>query len=89
MKRRLLILLIMGLVGLAGEAWAIVGADTGGVWVQSSSRDKISLTNILSFELGGDPQMYLNCLDKTFQDPANTSKTIIEAAKECKAKNQP
>ena len=88
MKRGLLIALIIGLAGVAGEAWAIVGADVGAVWVQSSWKDKIGLTNIISFELGGSPEMYLNCIEKTFQDPANANKTIIDTAKECKAKNQ-
>ena len=84
---RVLGALVVGLALLAGEAWAIVGADIGGVWVQATTKDKIELTNIISFELGGDPQMYQNCLDKMFQDPANLNKTIIEVAKECKAKN--
>ncbi len=87
MRWRVLGGLIVGLALLAGEAWAIVGADTGGVWVQATEKDKIELTNIISFELGGSPQMYQNCLDKMFQDPANLKKTIIEVAKECKAKN--
>ena len=84
---RVLGALVVGVALLAGEAWAIVGADTGGLWVQATTKDKIELTNIISFELGGDPQMYQNCLDKMFQDPANLNKTIIEVAKECKAKN--
>ena len=83
---RVLGALVVGLA-LTGEAWAIVGADTGGVWVQATPKDKIELTNIISFELGGNPQMYQSCLDKMFQDPANLNKTIIEVAKECKAKN--
>jgi len=84
---RVLGALVVGVALLAGEAWAIVGADTGGLWVQATTKDKIELTNIISFELGGDPQMYQNCLDKMFQDSANLNKTIIEVAKECKAKN--
>ncbi len=87
MRWRVLGGLIVGLALLAGEAWAIVGADTGGVWVQASTKDKIQLTNIISRELGGNPEMYQNCLDKMFQDPANLNKTIIEVAKECRAKN--
>jgi len=87
MRRRVLGGLIIGLALLAGEAWAIVGADTGGVWVQATTNDKITLTNIISRELGGSPQMYQTCLDKMFQDQANLNKTIIEVAKECKAKN--
>jgi hypothetical protein len=88
MKRCLLVAMIIGLVVVTGEGWAIVGADNGSVWVQSPWRDKIALTNTISFELGGSPEMYLNCIEKTFQDPTNTNKTIIDAAKECKAKNQ-
>jgi hypothetical protein len=80
--------LIAGLALWGAEAWAIVAADVGGVWVQAQWKDKIQLTNILSRELGGDPGMYLNCLEKTFQDPANATKTIMEAAKECKAAAQ-
>jgi len=37
-------------------------------------KDKVELTNIIS-------------LEKTFQDPANRNKTIIEAAQECQTKN--
>jgi len=88
MKRWVPVGLAIGLVVGAGDAWAMVGADTGGVWVQSSWKEKTELTNIISLELGGSPEMYLNCLEKTFQDPANANKTIIDAAKECKAKNR-
>ena len=88
MRRRVLGALIVGLVVGGGQAWAIVGADVGGVWVQAPWRDKLKLTNAISLELGGSPDLYLNCLEKTFQDPANANKTIMEAAKECKAKEQ-
>jgi hypothetical protein len=88
MKGCVLGVLIVGLALSVGQAWAIVGADVGGVWVQSSWKDKTELTNIISFELGGSPEFYLNCLEKAFQDPANSNKTVIEAAKECKAKNK-
>ena len=37
---------MFGLALLAGEAWAIVGADTGGIWVQALWKDKVELTNI-------------------------------------------
>lgn len=87
MRWRVLGVLIIGLALLAGDAWAIVGADTGGVWVQATTKDKIALTNVSSRELGGGPQMYQSCLDKMFQDPTNLNKQIIEVAKECKAKN--
>ena len=89
MGRRVLSVLIVGLALWAGQAWALVGADVGGVWVQSTWNAKIQLTNIISLELGGSPAMYLDCLEKTFQDPANSKKVIMDAAKECKAKRQP
>ncbi len=89
MRRLVCGILIVGLALVGAQAWAIVSADIGGVWVQATWKDKITLTNTISFELGGSPEMYLNCLEKMFQDPANLNKTIIQAAKECKAKNQP
>ena len=88
MNIRLIGALIAVLTLWVGVAWAIVGADVGGVWVQATWNDKIQLTNIISFELGGSPEMYLNCLEKMFQDPVNSNKVIIEAAKECKAKSE-
>ncbi len=88
MKKRWLFALILGGSLMTGTAWGIVGADTGGVWIESSWKDKIELTNIISRELGGSPEMYLNCLEKTFQDSANTNLTIIDAAKACRAKNR-
>ena len=87
MRKRVFGILMAWLVLVGGPAWAIVGADIGGVWVQATWKDKFELTNIISRELGGSPDMYLNCLEKMFQDPANLNKTILEAAKECKAKN--
>lgn len=87
MRRLVLGVLIVGLALVGGQAWAIVGADIGGVWVQATWKAKNDLVNIISFELGGSPEMYLNCLEKMFQDPTNLNKTIIETAKECKAKN--
>jgi hypothetical protein len=87
MRKLALGALITGLALLAGQAWAMAGADIGGVWVQASWNAKLALTSIISRELGGEPNMYLNCLERMFQDPANLNKTIIEAAKECKAKN--
>jgi hypothetical protein len=74
MGRHMLGALMFGLALLAGEAWAIVGADTGGIWVQALWKDKVELTNIIS-------------LEKRFQDPANRNKTIIEAAQECQTEN--
>jgi hypothetical protein len=38
--------LMFGLALLAGKAWAIVGADTDGIWVQTLWKDKVELTNI-------------------------------------------
>ncbi len=87
MRRLVLGVLIVGLALVGGQAWAIVGADTGGLWVQATWKAKNELVNIISFELGGSPEMYVNCLEKMFQDPANLNKTIIEAAKKCRAKN--
>lgn len=87
-KRWLFAVLALGLVGMAGDTWAIVGADTGGVWVQSTWKEKTELTNIISFELGGNPQMYLDCLEKTFRNPANANEKIIDAAKACRAKSR-
>jgi hypothetical protein len=77
--------LIVSLVLATGPAWALVDADTGALWVQASSRQKIQVANILSRELGGDPLKYLQCLDKTFADPKNASMSIREAAQQCKA----
>lgn len=87
MRRGVLGALFVGLSLWGGQAWAIVGADVGGVWVQATWRDKLELTSVISRQLGGSPNMYLNCLEKTFQDPANANQTIIETAKACKAKD--
>jgi hypothetical protein len=85
MARRVLGLLILWSVLAAGLAWALVDADIGALWVQSSSPQKIQLANILSRELGGDPMKYMQCLDKTFADPKNANMSIRDAAKQCKA----
>jgi hypothetical protein len=77
--------LIVGLVLVAGPAWALSDADTGGQWVQAPSPQKIQVANILSRELGGDPWKYLQCLDKIFADPANANLAIRDAAQQCKA----
>ncbi len=87
MRRSICQILMAGLVLVGGHAWAIVGADIGGVWVQATWKDKLELTNIISRELGGSPDMYLNCLENMFQDPTNLNKTILQAAKECRTKN--
>jgi hypothetical protein len=47
---------MVGLALLARENWAIVGADIGGNWVQASWKDRIEPTNIISFNLGGNPR---------------------------------
>jgi hypothetical protein len=75
---------IVGLILATGVAWALVDADTGALWVQASSQQKIQVANILSRELGGDPGKYVQCLDKTFADPKNARMTIREAAQQCK-----
>ena len=74
----------VGLVLLAGLAWALSDADSGALWVQARSPQKIQVANILSRELGGDPWKYVQCLDKIFTDPANTKLTIRDAAEQCK-----
>ena len=85
MAKRGLAALIVGLVLVAGLAWALSDADSGGQWVQAPSPQKIQVANILSRELGGDPWKYLVCLDKVFADPANIKLTIRDAAQRCKA----
>ena len=77
--------LSVGLVLLAGLAWALSDADSGALWVQARSPQKIQVANILSRELGGDPWKYVQCLDKIFTDPANAKVTIRDAAEQCKA----
>ena len=85
MAKRVVGGLIVSLILAAGPAWALVDADTGALWVQSSSPQKIQVANILSRELGGDPMKYVQCLDKTFSDPKNATMSIREAAQQCKA----
>jgi hypothetical protein len=85
MAKRGLGAVTVGLVLLAGLAWALSDADSGALWVQARSPQKIQVANILSRELGGDPWKYVQCLDKIFTDPANTKLTIRDAAEQCKA----
>ena len=85
MARRVLGALVVGLVLAASLAWALSDADTGGQWIQAPTPQKIQVANIVSRELGGDPMMYVQCLDKTFSDPKNASMSIREAAQQCKA----
>jgi hypothetical protein len=85
MARRGFGALTVGLVLVAGLAWALTDADSGALWVQARSRQKIQVANILSRELGGDPWKYVQCLDKIFTDPANARMTIRDAAERCKA----
>ena len=78
--------LAIALALAAGSAWALVGADTGAEWVQAGNRDKISLANILSREVGGDPWALYQCLDKLFGAAgANRQMTIQEGARLCAA----
>jgi hypothetical protein len=84
MAKRGLGAVTVGLVLLAGLAWALSDADSGALWVQARSPQKIQVANILSRELGGDPWKYVQCLDKIFTDPANTKLTIRDAAEQCK-----
>jgi hypothetical protein len=85
MAKRVLGALVLGTVLAASLAWALVDADTGALWVQGSSQQKIQVANILSRELGVDPWKLLQCLDKIFADPANAKMTIRHAAQQCKA----
>jgi hypothetical protein len=84
MRKRGFGAVIVGLVLLAGPAWALSDADSGGQWVQAPSPQKIQVANILSRELGGDPWKYVQCLDKIFADPANAKLAIRDAAQQCK-----
>lgn len=88
MRTRTICELALGLVLAAGPAWALTEADTGKEWVQSPTPQKIRLANILSRGLGGDPQAYVGCLDKTFADPANGGMAIREAAQQCREKEK-
>ncbi len=85
-------ILVGGLLAGSALGWrtadAIVAADTGGVWVQAPLKNRIELTNILSRDLGGDPTMYLHCVDQTFRNPAAANETILAAAKACRAAHQ-
>ena len=76
--------LIIWLILAAGPAWALSDGDVGSIWIQAPMRQKIQLVNILSRELGVDPEKLQQCLDKTFAKPANEGKTILDAAQECK-----
>ena len=77
--------LIIWLILAAGPAWALSDGDVGSLWIQAPMHQKIQLVNILSRELKLDPEKLQECLDKTFADPANEGKTILDAAQECKA----
>ena len=69
-----------------GVAWALSEADTGNLWAQAPSNQKIQVANMLSQELGGDPWKYVQCLDAIFGDAANAKLTIRDAAEQCKAR---
>jgi hypothetical protein len=84
MIRQVITPLMVGFLLAAGPAWALSDGDGGGVWIQAPFQQKIQVTNILSRELGVDPAKLQQCLEKTFGDPANTGKTIREAARQCK-----
>ena len=79
--------LIAWLILAAGPAWALSDEDAGSNWIQAPTNQKIQLVNILSRELKFDPGKLQQCLDKTFADPANEGKTILDAAQECKARS--
>jgi hypothetical protein len=76
--------LIIWLILAAGPAWALSDGDVGSLWIQAPMHQKIQLVNILSRELELDPEKLQKCLDKTFANPANEGKTILDAAQECK-----
>ena len=77
--------LIACLIFAAGPAWALSDEDVGSLWIQAPMHQKIQLVNILSRELKLDPGKLQQCLDKIFADPVNEGKTILDAARECKA----
>ena len=85
MRRGVFCVTMVGLILVAGLAWALVDADTGALWVEASSRQKIEVANILSRQLGGDPEKYVQCMDKIFANPTNAKMTIRDAAQQCKA----
>ena len=76
--------LIACLIFAAGPAWALSDEDVGSLWIQAPMHQKIQLVNILSRELELAPEKLQKCLDKTFADPANEGKTILDAAQGCK-----
>jgi hypothetical protein len=87
MRRRVFGAVIGGLIlTTTGVAWALSEADTGTLWVQAPSNQKIQVANVLSRDLGGDPWKYVQCLDTIFGDAANAKLTIRDAAEQCKAR---
>ena len=78
-------LLAIGLILAAGPAWALSDGDVGSVWIQAPVKQKIEVVNILSRQLGVDPGKLEQCLENAFADPANAGKTILDAARQCKA----
>jgi hypothetical protein len=77
--------LAIGLALAAGPAWALSDGDVGSAWIQAPAKQKIELTNILSRELGIDAGKLQQCLENAFAEPANAGKTILDAARQCKA----
>jgi hypothetical protein len=77
--------LIVWLILATGPAWALSDGDLGSLWIQAPTNQKIQVVNILSRELKLDPGKLQQCLDKIFADPVNEGKTILDAARECKA----
>ena len=77
--------LIIWLALAAGPAWALSDGDVGSMWIQAPTHQKIQVVNILSREVGLDPEKLQQCLEKAFAKPANEGKTILDAAQECKA----
>lgn len=86
MRKGMIGALALGLALAAGPAWALTDADTGEAWQAAPTRQKIQLANILSRQLGGDPQAYVTCLDALFAQRANQPMLIRDAAQQCRPK---
>ncbi len=86
MGKRVFGAVMLGLILTTGAAWALSDADPGSLWVQTLSKQKIQVANVLSRELGMDPYKLVQCLDTIFADAANAKLTIREATKQCKAR---
>ncbi len=86
MRKGVIGALALGLALAAGPAWALTDADTGQAWQAAPTRQKLQVANILSRDLGGDPQAYVKCLDEMFAKSENQSLSIRDAAQQCRGK---